>query len=62
MCIHHKSTIASHTLVTVIMFRLHLSGLDLSLHRLHEEAWIVRVDDVLLSCSDHLTWSKTKVK
>lgn len=50
-----KSTKASLTLVTVIVCRHRLSGLDLSLHRLHEETWIVSFDDVLFGCSYHLT-------
>lgn len=43
------------TLIAVVVCRLDLFGLDLSLHRLHEIAWVVRPDDVLLRCRDHLT-------
>lgn len=50
-----KLILASLTLVAVIMFGLDLFGLDLALHRLHEIAWVVSFDNVLLSGRDHLT-------
>lgn len=43
------------TLVAVVMSSLDLLGLDLVFHRLHEVAWIVGPDDVLLGCRDDLT-------
>lgn len=58
MCSYHESTkitLASLTLVAVIMFSLDLFGLDLAIHRLHKIAWVVRFDNVPLSCGDYLT-------
>lgn len=50
------------TLIAVVVRRMDLFGLDLALHRLHEVARVVRFDNVLLSCRDHLTWRRTKEK
>lgn len=52
VCVNAQLSLA---LVAVIMFSLDLFGLDLARHRLHEIAWIVCFDNVLLSCRDHLT-------
>lgn len=54
MRIYHEGS-ASLTLVAVVVCNLNLFGLDLSLHCLHEIAWKVSFDNILLSCRDHLT-------
>lgn len=51
----NKSILVSLTLVTVVVSSLDLFGLDLVIHRLHEIAWIVGPDDVLLGRRDDLT-------
>lgn len=48
------------TLVAVIVFSSDLFGLDLAHHRLHKVAWVVCLDDFLLSRRDHFTYSETK--
>lgn len=40
----------SLTVVAVVIFDLSLSGLGLSLHRLHEVPWIVGLDYLLFGC------------
>lgn len=42
------------TLVAVIMLRMHLFSLDLAIHRLYKIPWVVRFNNVLLGCRDHL--------
>lgn len=50
-----KCASAYLTLIVVIVLGLDCRfGLDLTLHRLHEVAWVVRLDYFLLSCRDHL--------
>lgn len=51
----NKGIYVGLTLVTVIVNSSDLFGLDLVDHRLHEIAWKVGSDDVLLGCRDDLT-------